>query len=799
MPRTLESESGGTPRARKPGWRRRPPTGVAGAVFWLALWFGLVWLLRRTPVPGRMLLGWMQVLVGLALIALAIPLAWRLLQQRLLWSLRNKLILTYLLIGLAPVVLFLTLAAISAYIAAGQFSIHLADTRMRQQLEEMGSQNSSRATMMARAIRDFRERPPGAPAQGRPGFPRRPGPGGPRATNGAAPGAARRGPAAAAQPSAPAQSEAAAPAEAAVEPLGEEAPNPLLARLHRHTAMYLNGAPLFALPPGAAAGAQPSAGNSPVVPPESAPGRPTLPLGLPPWAADLRGNDFRKLVLDGQNLFLVAIDQRHVEGNGTLTVITSLPVNGALMDVVAEGLGRGSLYGLMAGGAHGEHSSLNSDLSGASVDGGVEPTARGFSDFRVPFLSTMDMVDWDTGPDQPDNVPVEVHSRPSLLYRQLFGSSLGGIVTSYIRYGLVALCILFALIESIALWMARRLSREITTSVEELYAATQRVDRGDFMHRIPAPHTGKKDQLGELARSFNLMTGSLERLLFEQQEKERLQSEISIAQEVQANLFPHHVRNLPGLELHGICRPARSVSGDYYDFLIFHGPDHPDGTPGSESGVGIALGDISGKGISAALLMATLHSAVRAYRLAGEELVYSEPSYAALTVSREGLAGDGGKLFESPGRILSLLNRHLYRSTQPEKYATLFLAHYDAATAQLTYSNAGHLPPLVLSRDGQIRRLDVGGTVVGLMDGMRYQEDRFQMKSGDILVAYSDGITEPENDFGEFGEERLMEVVALYRDQPLHVISAQVMLALDAWIGADEQPDDITLVLARQV
>ena len=86
---------------------------------------------------------------------------------------------------------------------------------------------------------------------------------------------------------------------------------------------------------------------------------------------------------------------------------------------------------------------------------------------------------------------------------------------------------------------------------------------------------------------------------------------------------------------------------------------------------------------------------------------------------------------------------------------------YDAATAQLTYSNAGHLPPLVLSRDGKIRRLDVGGTVVGLMDGMRYQEDRFQMKSGDILVAYSDGITEPENDFGEFGEERLMEVVAL--------------------------------------
>jgi sigma-B regulation protein RsbU (phosphoserine phosphatase) len=191
---------------------------------------------------------------------------------------------------------------------------------------------------------------------------------------------------------------------------------------------------------------------------------------------------------------------------------------------------------------------------------------------------------------------------------------------------------------------------------------------------------------------------------------------------------------------------------------------------------------------------------VRAYRLASEDLVYSESAIAALTASREDLAGDSGKLFESPGRILSLLNRHLFRSTQPEKYATLFLAHYDVATSQLTYSNAGHLPPLILSREGKVvRRLDRGGTVVGLMDGMRYEEARFKMNSGDILVAYSDGITEPENDFGEFGEARLMEIVARYRDQPLEVISRQVLLALDAWIGAAEQPDDITLVLARQI
>jgi len=808
-------------------WRRRPPTGVAGAVFWLALGFGLVWLLRLAPNGGGTLLGWMQLLVGLAFLALAVPLAWRLVHQHLLWSLRNKLILTYILIGLAPVVLFVTFATISAYIAAGQFSIHLADTRMHQQLDELGVANASRASGLARIMRLRTEQPAGSRPPGPPpGFQRRPRP----TANDAAAGVGRPSAARPAQSTAPATPPASGPsAESAAQlaaqlanlptALGESAPDPLLARLHTHSAIYLNGAPYnmsqFFRPPGAS-GTQPTAAQqateaqqtSPA--PESTTGKPTMPLGLPPWAADLQGLQFRRLVLDGHDLFLVAIDQRHIEGVGLLTVITSLPVDSALMDVVAEGLGRVRVSGLMTGSPQaapaapssatniGGSRSLDSDIELTSVYGGSVPAPVSFCDFSVPFISSMEIRNWETG--EPDDVPIVVHSRPSVLYRQLFGSSLGGIFTSYIRNGLLGLCILFALIEALALWAARRLSRDITTSVEELYAATQRVDRGDFVHRIATSPAVKRDQLGELARSFNRMTGSLERLMVEQQEKERMQSELTIAHEVQANLFPHQVHDLPMLQLHGLCRPARSVSGDYYDFLIFRHPDNPDGSRGAESGVGIALGDISGKGISAALLMATLHSAVRAYRLASEDLIYSESAIAALTASREDLAGDSGKLFESPGRILSLLNRHLYRSTQPEKYATLFLAHYDADTAHLTYSNAGHLPPFVLNRDGKmVRRLDRGGTVVGLMDGMRYEEDRFRMNPGDILVAYSDGITEPENDFGEFGEARLVEIVARYRDQPLTVISDQVLLALDTWIGAAEQPDDITLVLARQL
>ena len=158
----------------------------------------------------------------------------------------------------------------------------------------------------------------------------------------------------------------------------------------------------------------------------------------------------------------------------------------------------------------------------------------------------------------------------------------------------------------------------------------------------------------------------------------------------------------------------------------------------------------------------------------------------------------GGATFSSPGKVLSLLNRHLYRSTQPEKYATLFLAHYDGHTSQLTYSCGGQLPPLILRHDDSITQLGCGGTVVGLLENPSYEQSVEKLMSGDILIAYSDGVTEPENDFGEFGEERLIDVVRRHRHMPLDAISEQVMQSLRNWIGGQEQPDDITLVLARQ-
>jgi len=444
------------PQSNSGWWRRKPPTGVAGAVFWLALWFGLLWLLRQTPVPGQTLLGWMQVLVGVALIGLAVPLAWRLVNQHLLWSLRNKLILTYLLIGLAPFVLILTFVTISSYIAAGQFSIHLADSRMRQELDQLGVENATRADRMSRMMRARGEGLLGAPPPRRPAQRPRQG-SAPQATPATTPNASATA------------SEAAQAASAEVDLSSEVLPDPLRARLHPHAAIYLNGVPL----PTFSSLAPAAASQSPIA---------RTPIGFPVWATDLHGKEFRGLVLDGDDLYLVAIDQRAVESSGVVTVITSLPVDVALIDVIAKGLGRVNLLtGVTSGNAPitvtsrpattesantreiSSQRTSGSGRRGSSVFGGSEPISVNICDFRVHFFSTLDTVDWDTGPDQPAAAPaaIEVHSRPSLLYRQLFGSTLGGVVTSYIRIGLVALCILFALIEALALWMALRLSGNI--------------------------------------------------------------------------------------------------------------------------------------------------------------------------------------------------------------------------------------------------------------------------------------------------------------------------------------------------
>lgn len=482
------------------------------------------------------------------------------------------------------------------------------------------------------------------------------------------------------------------------------------------------------------------------------------------------GRNLTAAVEDGDRFFLRSLTSIPTR-RGNLTVMSSRPLDARLLTELSSDLGEITLY----------RSDTGTENPTPLYSMGAVPAPRRALDFVVRLATSQPVLNWKTGqPSEP--TPISVSTRLSKLYDHAF-SSLGGDLAPTLEFVLIVLLVALIIFEAVAWYIGTRLTRSVTSAVAQLYLATTHINRGDFSHRIPIQ---SKDQLAALAGSFNLMTESIEKLILEQKEKQRLQNEITIAQEVQAQLFPRHITQLPSLEVHGFCRPARSVSGDYYDFV-----------PLGREKLMLAVGDVSGKGISAALLMATIHSAVRAYSMEGIPALRQVQLVGAGAVLMERYDSILPGAEVAPGTLLSLLNHQLYNTTPMEKYATMFLALYDGGERTLTYSNAGHLPPLLLSESGAVRKLEDGGTVVGLFDHLSFDEGSVQLRPGEIFLAYSDGVTEPENDFGEFGEDRLIELVQENRDLSLERISEIVTAAVDDWIGGAEQPDDVTLVLAR--
>ena len=348
-------------------------------------------------------------------------------------------------------------------------------------------------------------------------------------------------------------------------------------------------------------------------------------------------------------------------------------------------------------------------------------------------------------------------ARPSSLSGRMF-STLGELRDSYL--------ILFAVLGTFFLfiWVAAFvtgvvLTRQITKAVADLYHATQYVQSGDLTHRV---RIERRDQLGVLAESFNLMTGSISGLIEEQKKRQRLENEISIAREVQNQLFPQKLPVVPGVEMEAICKAARSVSGDYYDFIQLS-PTH----------LAIAVADISGKGISAALLMASLQAALRSQMLAeGSESM-------------------------STADLVSRLNKHLVRNTGDDRFATFFIAVYDSATRTLRYTNAGHLPSFLISKDAALH-LDMGGMVLGVAEDCCYEEGLVLVPSDSLLVGYSDGLVEPENVYGEeFGIKRLQQAAVYVQGSPPRVVAEALMNAAEEWAGTPEQADDMTVIVAR--
>jgi serine phosphatase RsbU (regulator of sigma subunit)/catechol 2,3-dioxygenase-like lactoylglutathione lyase family enzyme len=263
--------------------------------------------------------------------------------------------------------------------------------------------------------------------------------------------------------------------------------------------------------------------------------------------------------------------------------------------------------------------------------------------------------------------------------------------------------------------------------------------------------------------SFDEVTHEIEaqrRTVAEKQETERRAAqELEIAKEVQERLFPQSMPALKSLEFAGVCLPARHVGGDYYDFLRLD-PER----------IGLVIGDISGKGIAAALLMANLQANLR--------------SQCAITI-------------DQPQRLLSAVNQLFCANTAEAAFATLFFAEYDDTTGRLRYVNCGHLPPLLLRADNSIERLEPTATVLGAFKNWDCSLAECQIAPGDTLILYTDGITESFNPAGEeFGESRLADALRQHR----HLSSPCLLNAIVDQVrhfNPHDQHDDITLITAK--
>jgi sigma-B regulation protein RsbU (phosphoserine phosphatase) len=393
-------------------------------------------------------------------------------------------------------------------------------------------------------------------------------------------------------------------------------------------------------------------------------------------------------------------------------------------------------------------------------------------DQNLSWYAILEADDWDhPGQKTGAEMLIAVRSRVGLILAEVFSHK--DPLQSTLEQVMIAVLIIFAIFELASVVWGIAFARTITGAVHRLYESTQLVIAGDFSHRIQV--TGN-DQLAELSKSFNRMTEHLQQLLVVAKEKERLESEIEIAREVQNQLFPREVPELRTLRIQAVCQPARLVSGDYYDFERV-----------GEDEVALAIADVAGKGISAALLMAALQSSLR---------VQLQTPVEVLAVAGGGAQRGSGL---STSRLVSNLNRQLYSMTSAEKYATFCLGIYDEPSSTFTYTNAGHLSPLLI-RDGAAELLDVNGTVVGAFDFSQYTESTIELRSGDLLVFYTDGVTEPENEYGEmFGEERLIQILTRNAHRREEDIIALVLDSVKQWTATEELQDDMTLLLARRV
>ena len=438
-------------------------------------------------------------------------------------------------------------------------------------------------------------------------------------------------------------------------------------------------------------------------------------------------------------------------------VIVDVPIDQQILDLLYERT-RVRAGVVRRGGASDAASVVDSINQGESAGSAFNKSVTFF-----------DYYDWTTGTAHRATVPMtfqvsELYARLARAQPARMGPvSLG----DAIMLMLVVVAVLFLIIQFVALVMGLALARSITSSIHELSMGTERVRQGDFTHRIKI-YT--KDQLGELAGSFNQMTGSIENLLLTAAEKKRLEEELRIARQIQMSLLPRGPLDVPGLAITALCVPAREVGGDYYDFF-----------PLPQNRLGVLIADVSGKGTSAALYMAEL----------------------------KGLVLSLSQIYFSPRQLLMEVNRIISVNLDSRSFITMTYAVFDLDRGTMTFARAGHTPlihmPGAAAGGGIARVLVPSGMVLGLrIDGAAekfselLEEECVDLKNGDVIVLYTDGITEAMNSESDlFGDARLSSIVEEHGHLDSSELRERILREIEAFVGGADQHDDMTMILLK--
>ena len=385
------------------------------------------------------------------------------------------------------------------------------------------------------------------------------------------------------------------------------------------------------------------------------------------------------------------------------------------------------------------------------------------------WVAFLEFADWNTGEPESASVAIlinvwEIYNRISVVSQAGVGSM------SFGQLLLVVLAVigaLFLIIQFVALVIGFVLARQITGAVHDLFTGTQHVRAGDFGHQIPVR---ARDQLGELAESFNLMTGEVTTLVGEMAEKGRMEQEMFAARAIQQKLLPSGPLRVAGLAMSAFCEPAREVAGDYYDFL-----------PITDTMTGVLIADVAGKGLAAGLYMAQLKVIVQSL----------------------------SRLHHEPKEFLSAVNRVVSANLDAASFITMTYGVIDVERREMTFARAGHCPLIHVPADQppgrrKARLLVPDGLVVGLQidDGTMFdgllQEQTISLGSGDLVVWFTDGISETMNEaFDCFGEERLAQVVEQYAHLPFDQLRSYILAELRAFASGADQHDDMTMILMK--